>query len=158
MASSTIPEKFLDLLTTKKPLANIATIMPDGTPQVTPVWFDYTNGKIRINTARGRVKAKNMKVGAKVALAIVDPDNVYRYIGIRGPVISRRREERRRAYRQPGEEVPESGQISVPHAGRKAGDVRDRAGIRARHGLTRPESANIENSASLRSTRRHTSR
>ena len=77
MASSTIPEKFLDLLTTKKPLASIATIMSDGTPQVTPVWFDYTNGKIRINTARGRVKAKNMKVGAKVALAIVDPDNVY---------------------------------------------------------------------------------
>ena len=75
MASSTIPEKFLDLLTTKKPLANIATIMPDGSPQVTPVWFDYTNGKIRINTARGRVKAQNMKVGAKVALAIVDPDN-----------------------------------------------------------------------------------
>jgi PPOX class probable F420-dependent enzyme len=55
---------------------------------VTPVWFDYTNGKIRINTARGRVKAKNMKVGAKVALAIVDPDNAYRYIGIRGPVIA----------------------------------------------------------------------
>ena len=88
MASSTIPEKFLDLLTTKKPLANIATVMADGTPQVTPVWFDYTNGKIRINTARGRVKAKNMKVGAKVALAIVDPDNAYRYIGIRGPVIA----------------------------------------------------------------------
>jgi PPOX class probable F420-dependent enzyme len=88
MASSTIPEKFLDLLTVKKPLANIATTMPDGSPQVTPVWFDYTNGKIRINTARGRVKANNMKVGSKVALAIVDPDNAYRYIGIRGPVIA----------------------------------------------------------------------
>src|ERR1700722_8096706 len=88
MASSKIPEKFLDLLTTKKPLASIATIMPDGTPQVTPVWFDYTNGKIRINTARGRVKAKKMKVGAKVGLAIVDQDNAYRYIGIRGPVIA----------------------------------------------------------------------
>ena len=88
MASSKIPEKFLDLLTTKKPLANIATTMPDGSPQVTPVWFDYTNGKIRINTARGRVKAKNLKVGSKVALAIIDPDNIYRYIGIRGPVIS----------------------------------------------------------------------
>jgi len=87
MASSTIPEKFLDLLTTKKPLANIATVMPDGSPQVTPVWFDYTNGKIRINTARGRIKARNMKVGAKVALAIVDPENSYRYIGIRGPVV-----------------------------------------------------------------------
>lgn len=88
MASKTIPENFLDLLITKKPLANIATVMPDGSPQVTPVWFDYTNGKIRINTARGRVKARNMKVGAKVAIAIVDPDNPFRYIGIRGPVVT----------------------------------------------------------------------
>ena len=88
MASSKIPENFLDLLTTKKPLANIATLMPDGSPQVTPVWFDYTNGKIRINTARGRVKARNMKVGAKVAMAIVDPENPFRYIGIRGPVVA----------------------------------------------------------------------
>ena len=88
MASSKIPESFLELLTIKKPLANIATLMPDGSPQVTPVWFDYTNGKIRINTARGRVKARNMKVGAKVALAIIDPENPFRYIGIRGPVVS----------------------------------------------------------------------
>ncbi len=88
MASSKIPENFLDLLTTKKPLVNIATIMPDGSPQVTPVWFDYTNGKIRINTARGRVKARNLKVGAKVAMAIVDPENPFRYIGIRGPVVA----------------------------------------------------------------------
>ncbi len=88
MASSKIPESFLDLLTIKKPLANIATLMPDGSPQVTPVWFDYTNGKIRINTARGRVKARNMKVGAKVAMAIVDPENPFRYIGIRGPVVA----------------------------------------------------------------------
>jgi PPOX class probable F420-dependent enzyme len=88
MASSKIPENFLDLLTTKKPLANIATIMPDGSPQVTPVWFDYTNGELRINTARGRVKARNLKVGAKVAMAIVDPENPFRYIGIRGPVVA----------------------------------------------------------------------
>jgi PPOX class probable F420-dependent enzyme len=88
MASKTIPEKYLDLFTGKKALASIATVMADGSPQVTPVWFDYTNGKIRINTARGRVKARNMKVGAKVALAIIDPDNPYRYVGIRGPVVS----------------------------------------------------------------------
>lgn len=88
MSSKTIPEKYLDLFTGKKALASIATVMADGSPQVTPVWFDYTNGKIRINTARGRVKARNMKVGAKVALAIIDPDNPYRYVGIRGPVVS----------------------------------------------------------------------
>jgi len=88
MPSTTIPEKYLDLFTGKKALASIATVMPDGSPQVTPVWFDYTNGKIRINTARGRVKARNMKVGVKVALAIIDPDNPYRYVGIRGPVVA----------------------------------------------------------------------
>jgi len=87
MAAKTIPENYLDLLTSKKALAIIATLMPDGSPQVTPVWFDYTDGKIRINTARGTVKAHNMKVGAKVALAIIDPENPFRYLGIRGPVV-----------------------------------------------------------------------
>src|SRR5580658_9310692 len=81
-----IPDKFLDLLREKKAFANLATLMPDGTPQVTPVWFDYTDGVIRVNTAKGRVKARNMKEGAPVALAIMDPDNAYRYIQIRGRV------------------------------------------------------------------------
>jgi PPOX class probable F420-dependent enzyme len=81
-----IPEGFMDLLTSKKPLANVATVMADGSPQVTPVWFDYVDGKIRINTAKGRVKARTLTQGAKVALAIVDPDNDYRYIQVRGVV------------------------------------------------------------------------
>jgi PPOX class probable F420-dependent enzyme len=81
-----IPDKFLDLLRDKKAFANLATVMPDGTPQVTPVWFDYTDGAIRVNTAKGRTKARNMKEGAPVALAIMDPDNAYRYIQIRGRV------------------------------------------------------------------------
>lgn len=81
-----IPDKFLDLLRDKKAVAHLATIMPDGTPQVTPVWFDYTDGVIRVNTAKGRVKARNMKEGSPVALSILDPDNAYRYIQIRGRV------------------------------------------------------------------------
>src|SRR5438128_1390051 len=81
-----IPDNFLDLLREKKAFANLATVMPDGTPQVTPVWFDYTDGVIRVNTAKGRVKARNMKEGAPVALAVMDPDNAYRYIQIRGRV------------------------------------------------------------------------
>ncbi|HQT79709.1 MAG TPA: PPOX class F420-dependent oxidoreductase [Rhodopila sp.] len=81
-----IPAGFLDLLTQKAPLAHLATLQPDGSPQVTPVWFDYTNGVIRVNTAEGRVKARNLSVGSKVALSIVDPDNAYRYIQIRGKV------------------------------------------------------------------------
>ena len=81
-----IPEKYLDLVTTKKALAHLATIMPDGSPQVTPVWFDYAAGLIRVNSAKGRVKSRNMTEGAPVALSIVDPDNAYRYIQIRGKV------------------------------------------------------------------------
>lgn len=81
-----IPPGFLDLLTEKKALAHLATVQPDGSPQVTPVWFDYGNGLVRVNTAKGRVKDRNMQQGTKVALAITDPDNDYRYIQIRGTV------------------------------------------------------------------------
>ncbi len=81
-----IPEKYMDLVTKKKAFADLATVMPDGSPQVTPVWFDYTDGKIRVNTARGRIKDKNMSRNSKVALAIMDPDNAYRHIQIRGKV------------------------------------------------------------------------
>ena len=81
-----IPEKYADLLKDKKAFANLATVMPDGSPQVTPVWIDYKNGMIRVNTAQGRVKARNMAEGAKVALAILDPDNPYRHIQVRGRV------------------------------------------------------------------------
>jgi len=81
-----IPAGFHDLLTDKKAFAHLATIMPDGSPQVTPVWFDYTNGRIRVNTAKGRVKARNMTEGSRVALAILDPDNAYRYLQVRGKV------------------------------------------------------------------------
>ena len=79
-------DQYLDLLTEKKAFANLATLMPDGTPQVTPVWFDYAGGAIRVNSARGRVKDRNMKEGAAVALSILDPDNPYRYLQIRGRV------------------------------------------------------------------------
>jgi PPOX class probable F420-dependent enzyme len=82
-----IPTAFHDLLTTKKAFANLATIMPDGSPQVTPVWFDYTNGHIRVNTAKGRTKARNMQEGSRVALSILDPDNAYRYLQVRGKVV-----------------------------------------------------------------------
>jgi hypothetical protein len=84
---ATIPDQFLDLLQQKKAFAHLATVMPDGSPQVTPVWFDYQGGAIRVNTAKGRVKARNMKEGAAVALSIMDPDNPYRHIQVRGRVL-----------------------------------------------------------------------
>jgi len=83
-----IPDKFLDLVTQKKAFANLATVMPDGSPQVTTVWIDYAGGLLRVNTAKGRTKARNMKTGAPVALVILDPDNPYRHLAVRGRVKS----------------------------------------------------------------------
>ena len=83
--ATVIPEKYLDLFE-KKAFANLATIMPDGTPQVTPVWVDFDGEHVLVNSARGRQKDKNMKQGAMVALAILDPDNPYRYLEVRGRV------------------------------------------------------------------------
>ena len=79
-------ETWRDLLDSKKTFAHIATLMPDGTPQVTPVWIDYKNGKVLVNSAKGRVKVQNMKEGSPVAISITDPDNPYRYVQIRGRV------------------------------------------------------------------------
>jgi PPOX class probable F420-dependent enzyme len=81
-----ISEKYLDLLQKKKAFASLATAMADGSPQVTPVWFDYKDGVLRVNTAKGRVKAHTLREGAPVALAIVDPDDPYRYVQVRGRV------------------------------------------------------------------------
>jgi PPOX class probable F420-dependent enzyme len=82
-----IPEKFRDLLDfDKKAFAHVATLMPDGTPQVTPVWVDYDGTYVIINSARGRQKDKNLRRNPNVALSIQDPANPYRYLEIRGPV------------------------------------------------------------------------
>ncbi len=83
--AATIPESFKDLFT-KKAFAHLATVMSDGSPQVTPVWCDYDGTCIRVNTAKGRVKDKNMRVNKKVALALTDPENPYRYLAVRGEV------------------------------------------------------------------------
>ena len=83
---ATIPETHADLL--KKPaFANLATLNADGSPQVTPVWVDFDGKHVIVNTARGRVKAKNLARESRVALSIADPENPYRYLGIQGHVI-----------------------------------------------------------------------
>ena len=80
-----IPEAALDLFSDeKKAFAFVATTMPDGTPQVTPVWFDFDGQHVYFNTAKGRVKERNLRGRPNVALAIFDPENPYRYIQIRG--------------------------------------------------------------------------
>jgi PPOX class probable F420-dependent enzyme len=82
-----IPQNFSDLLSReKRAFAYLALVLSDGTPQVTPVWFDWNGEHIIINTARGRVKDKVLHRKPVVALMIADPSNPYRYIQIKGRV------------------------------------------------------------------------
>lgn len=85
MAAS-IPEKYLDLFE-KKAFASLATVMPDGRPQVTPVWCDFDGSDVIVNSAKGRRKDLNMRADPRVSLAIIDPDNPYRYLEVRGHVV-----------------------------------------------------------------------
>jgi len=86
MASNTIPSNFLDLFQ-KQAFANLATTNADGSPQVTPVWCDYDGKHVLVNTAKGRLKDRNMRRDPRVALSLLDPQNPYRYLGIQGRVI-----------------------------------------------------------------------
>ena len=80
-----IPDKYTDLFK-KKAFASLGTLKSDGSPQVTPVWVDYDGKNIIVNTAEGRVKDRNLRRDGRVALAIIDPDNPYRYLGVEGKV------------------------------------------------------------------------
>jgi PPOX class probable F420-dependent enzyme len=89
----TFPTEFDDLLYgDKKALLYLGTIMTDGSPQLTPVWFDTDGEYILINTNEGRVKDKNMKARSRVAMVIQDPDEQERYLGMRGEVVGFTRE------------------------------------------------------------------
>ena len=81
-----IPENFQDLFH-KKAFAQLATLMPDGSPHVSPVWVEYDGQRIVINSAKGRVKDRNMRRDARVSMDLVDPDNPYRHLSIRGRVV-----------------------------------------------------------------------
>jgi PPOX class probable F420-dependent enzyme len=83
---TTIPPQYLDLFQ-KKAFAHLATLMRDGRPQVTPVWCDFDGTYIRINSAKGRVKDRNMRRDPRVTLEVQDPDNPYRYLAVRGSVV-----------------------------------------------------------------------
>lgn len=83
--SAEIPQEFIDLL--ERPIVvTLVTIMPDGSPQASPVWFSYDGTHIWVNTARGRQKDKNMSERPRVAILSLDPDNPYRYLEVRGTI------------------------------------------------------------------------
>lgn len=85
--SSELPPQALELL--RKPvLAHVATVMKDGSPQVTPVWVDTDGERILINSAEGRIKVRNMRRNPHVAVSVVDPANSYRgSLWVRGTVV-----------------------------------------------------------------------
>jgi PPOX class probable F420-dependent enzyme len=83
--STQIPDEFRDLL--ERPIyATIATVMPNGQPQLTQVWCNYDGEHVLINTARGRQKDKNWSARPIATIMLVDPDNPYRRLEIRGSV------------------------------------------------------------------------
>ncbi len=83
-----VPTSFRDLLQDEtRAFAILGTTMPDGSPQATPIWFDTEDDLIRINSSEGRVKDRNMRKRKRIALTIIDPDNWYRYVQIRGSVV-----------------------------------------------------------------------
>ena len=81
-----IPENYVDIID-KKAFAHVATLMKDGSPHVSPVWVDRDGGNLVINSAEGRVKDRNLRRDARVAVSITDPDNPYRSLTVRGKVV-----------------------------------------------------------------------
>jgi PPOX class probable F420-dependent enzyme len=71
----------------RKSFANLATLMPDGTSQITPVWVGYDGDHLLVNTAKGRQKEKNVRRNPKVGINVLDPDDPYRYVSVRGEVV-----------------------------------------------------------------------
>jgi PPOX class probable F420-dependent enzyme len=84
--AATIPATHLDLFQ-KPAFAHLATLMPGGTPQSTPVWVELLGSFVSFNSARGRMKDKNVRRDPRVALSISDPANPYRYLEVRGRVV-----------------------------------------------------------------------
>ena len=70
-----------------KNLAFVATIMKDGSPQITPMWVDIEDNQILINTAVGRTKQKNVARDPRIAISIADKNNPYHMVTVRGEVI-----------------------------------------------------------------------
>jgi PPOX class probable F420-dependent enzyme len=83
--SESIPASFTDLFQ-KQAFAHLTTLMPDGGPQVSPVWCELDGQHVVINSAKGRQKDRNMRRDPRVALSIQDPANPYRYLQVRGNV------------------------------------------------------------------------
>lgn len=84
---NTIPDSHRDLL--DRPIVvSLATLQPDGSPQVMPMWADLEDGKVRVNAAVGRQKHANMIARPAVSVLVIDPDDPFRFLEVRGRVVS----------------------------------------------------------------------
>ena len=82
-----VPDSHADILE-KQAFASVATIGPDGEPQNNPVWFDWDGEFVRFSQTTARRKYRNLLGDGRVALSILDPDDPYRYIEIRGEMVA----------------------------------------------------------------------
>ncbi len=84
---SKLPELAHRLLTEGKNFAAVATLMPDGSPQVSIVWIDSDSEHVIFNTAEGRIKPKNLRRDPRVAVTVMNSENPYEQVIIRGHVV-----------------------------------------------------------------------
>jgi PPOX class probable F420-dependent enzyme len=80
-----IPESHKDILQSTAP-AHVATLGPGGEPQNNPVWFDWDGEHVKFSQTKTRQKYHNLRRDPRIALSIVDPEDPYRYLEIRGVV------------------------------------------------------------------------
>ena len=87
--SDSITDTSIAKLFEGKNFAFLATLMKDGTPHVTPTWadIDKSNNTILINTAKGRVKHRNISRDPRVGISVIDSSNPYHMVSVRGKVI-----------------------------------------------------------------------
>ncbi len=81
-----LPDALLDLLRRPSPCF-LATLMPDGSPQLTQTWVDTDGHDVLVNTVRGHQKVRNIERDPRVALNVADPDDPSRYFEVRGRVV-----------------------------------------------------------------------
>jgi PPOX class probable F420-dependent enzyme len=88
MSLISIPASHMDLISDEFPaFAYLATIFPDGTPQVTPVWFNTDGVHILLNSVKGRIKDRNMRARPQIAIAVHSQEKPYHYMQIRGKIV-----------------------------------------------------------------------
>ncbi|MGQ7297133.1 TIGR03618 family F420-dependent PPOX class oxidoreductase [Quadrisphaera sp. KR29] len=84
--STPLPQPLLDLLRHPSPCF-VATLMPDGSPQLTQTWVSTDGEHVIINVVDGMQKARNVARDPRVAVNVVDPDDPFRFFQVRGRVV-----------------------------------------------------------------------